>query len=198
MSGACIPACQKLVGDEFFEAVARQHILSCPLSSASVSDYGEGFADTLSGLESVVSHTPYLPDLARVEWLVYQLSQSPWAATEFPFDLLQQVSPERMADLLLVPSGLAGLVSAEYAVGDLWQWLQHGEGEPPSLSPGQHLAVIRREEGIGFANLSPVEAQLLTACYQNLPLGEIPQDWLSALGSLVEKELLSSFRLGAE
>ncbi|WP_434357561.1 DNA-binding domain-containing protein [Parasalinivibrio latis] len=192
------PACQKLVGEEFFEAVARRHILSYPLSTASVSDYGEGFADTLAGLEAVTSNTPYLPDLARVEWMVYRLSQFPWAANEFPFDLLQQVPPEQMGDLHLVPSGLVGLVSAEYAVGDLWQWLQHGEGDPPALSPGQHLAVIRREDGIGFATLTGTEAQLLAACYQNLTLGEIPQDWLSALGPLVEKQLLCSFRLDAE
>lgn len=59
-------------------------------------------------------------------------------------------------------------------------------------------AVIRREDGIGFATLTGTEAQLLAACYQNLTLGEIPQDWLSALGPLVEKQLLCSFRLDAE
>ncbi|MFI4995880.1 MAG: putative DNA-binding domain-containing protein [Hyphomicrobiales bacterium] len=60
------PAACRIVGVEFFRAMARAYVVSDPPSSPILLDYGAGFPDFIAGFEPAATLT-YLPDVARIE-----------------------------------------------------------------------------------------------------------------------------------
>jgi hypothetical protein len=64
---ATFPAVEKLVGPDFFSASARAYLDHDPPRSPLLFHYGETFGDFLDGLPPAAS-TPYLGDVARLEW----------------------------------------------------------------------------------------------------------------------------------
>ncbi|MCV6005031.1 DNA-binding domain-containing protein, partial [Escherichia coli] len=59
---------EALLGEECFEQIARQHVLSYPLKEGNVVHYGEGFQDTIMQFSQVIAQAPYSPEVARFEW----------------------------------------------------------------------------------------------------------------------------------
>lgn len=64
---ARFPVIERLVGDEFFRAMAQVYIAAEPPSSPILSRWGEGFANFLTEFPPVTG-LPYLADVARLEW----------------------------------------------------------------------------------------------------------------------------------
>jgi hypothetical protein len=64
---ATYPAVEKLVGADFFSASARVYLDQYPARSPLLFRYGEAFGDFLDGFPPALS-TPYLGDVARLEW----------------------------------------------------------------------------------------------------------------------------------
>lgn len=60
------PVVHRLVGDEFFRAMAGVYMRRQPPRSPVLADYGDRFADWLTAFEPAAT-LPYLPDMARVE-----------------------------------------------------------------------------------------------------------------------------------
>ena len=68
----CFPVCQSLMGEECFVQVGLRYIASNPSRSTWLQTYGAGFALFLSGLPGMKEYTPYMPDVAHAEYLLYQ------------------------------------------------------------------------------------------------------------------------------
>ena len=68
--GAAYPGVKTMVGEAFFDALARAYVVQSPPDSPLMIFYGAGFADFLSAFPPV-QQLPFLPDLARLErlWL---------------------------------------------------------------------------------------------------------------------------------
>ena len=65
------PIVAKIVGEEFFGGLAREYLRHHPSASGDLNEYGEAFA----GFVAAFPHTqdlPYLPDVARMEWLAHR------------------------------------------------------------------------------------------------------------------------------
>lgn len=62
------PVVQALVGEDFFRAMAREFIYASPPRSPVLAWYGSGFAEFIENFPPAAS-LPYLPDVARLEWL---------------------------------------------------------------------------------------------------------------------------------
>ena len=60
------PAVKRIVGEEFFRAMAQAYVSAEPPNSAVLLDYGATFPDFIAGFAPAASH-PYLPDVARIE-----------------------------------------------------------------------------------------------------------------------------------
>lgn len=74
------PVVNALVGEEFFRAMAAEFVRSSPPRSAVLAWYGKHFAEFLASYPPV-ARLPYLPDMARFEWL---FSESLHAAEALP------------------------------------------------------------------------------------------------------------------
>jgi hypothetical protein len=60
------PAVHRIVGPEFFQAMARAYIVLEPPRSPILLDYGAGFPDFIGEFEPAAV-LPYLADVARIE-----------------------------------------------------------------------------------------------------------------------------------
>lgn len=64
------PTVQRLVGEDYFRALARLYVAAEPPTSRLLFEYGGGFADFVAAFEPA-RHLTFLPDVARLErhWL---------------------------------------------------------------------------------------------------------------------------------
>ncbi len=68
---AAYPIVRKIVGGEFFDALAREYARGYPAASGDLNEYGERLTEFVAAFP----HTQdllYLPDVARMEWLAHR------------------------------------------------------------------------------------------------------------------------------
>ncbi|PQZ95217.1 MULTISPECIES: DNA-binding domain-containing protein [Pseudomonas] len=141
---AAYPVTLRLVGDEFFRAMAGRYVQACPPDSPLMSEYGDTLAEFIQGFEPANS-VPYLADIARLERLRVRAYHAPDCLPLDQQAVLQtlqgQTDPGALR-LQLHPS-LATLDSA-YAVVAVWAAHQT-EGAIATLNPwhAQHALVVR-------------------------------------------------------
>jgi hypothetical protein len=93
------PVVQRLVGDEFFAAMASAFALDHPPSSPSFIFYGADFPDFIDGFASAAS-LPYLGDVARLENCWFEAYHAADAAPLSREDFAA-VAPETLVDVTL-------------------------------------------------------------------------------------------------
>jgi hypothetical protein len=77
------PVVQKLVGEEFFTAMAQEHLRAHPPASPLMMFYGEAMPAFLSAFPPV-AHLPYLADVARLELALRASYHAPDAVPSQP------------------------------------------------------------------------------------------------------------------
>ncbi|GAA5170787.1 DNA-binding domain-containing protein [Viridibacterium curvum] len=115
------PVICQIVGEDFFEGLARAYRDSHASRSGDLNEYGADFADFLAEFEHVAD-MPYLPAVAQLEWAVTEAER---AADHVPLSMAELASfaPEQLGDLQLGLQAAACLVRADFPVASIW--LQH-------------------------------------------------------------------------
>lgn len=130
---ARFPAVARLVGAEFFRAMAAVFIERAPPSSPALIGYGAAFADFLEHFPPV-AELPYLPGVARIEWLrsqAYHASDAPHAGAQ-ELAAAASCDPQHLY-VQLHPS--VGLVRSAYPVVSIWQ-TNANDAEVREIGPG--------------------------------------------------------------
>ena len=96
---AAFPAVHRIVGADFFRAMAGAYAVAEPPLSPILLEYGAGFADFISGFEPA-SRLPYLPDVARIERAWTEAYHAPDASPLEAADLMA-VDPDRFGAIRL-------------------------------------------------------------------------------------------------
>lgn len=117
--------CNRCVGEDYFNQLARHYLEQYPPKQADLHQYGEHFADYLEQLllqREELQALHYLPDLARLDWLCYQVyyaaNAQPWPAESF-----NVLTPEQQAEAILVLSPHCFLLKSHWNLMPLWQSL---------------------------------------------------------------------------
>ena len=132
----------RLVGDEFFRAMARVYVEEEPPKSAVLLRYGEGFPFFIAGFEPAQS-VPYLADVAAVEWAWHAAYHAADAAP-LPLDELAAVGASA-ADTMLQLHPSLSVVSSLYPAVSIWELHnQADEPGPTKLDKGGEDALIIR------------------------------------------------------
>ncbi|GGC03732.1 MNIO family bufferin maturase [Pseudoduganella buxea] len=138
---ASFPVIGQLVGADFLAALAREYGRAHPSASGDLNLFGEGFAAFLAGFEHV-SHLPYLPDMARLEWLLHRAHYAPDAP---PLDaaVFGTLAPEQFGECRLELHPGAVPFASPWAVVPLW--LAHGPegGAFPAIEAASWGVVCR-------------------------------------------------------
>lgn len=161
---AGFPVVRRLVGDEFFGAMAAIHLRAHPPRRPILMLYGADFPDFPAGFPPVM-HLGYLPCMARLE-LAMRHSYHAGDATPLP--------PEALglhlmtARLHLAPS--LRLLRSVWPIWSIWQANTTG-GATPQMRP-EDVVLLRPGFDPKPHLIPPATADFLAALLQNRTLGE--------------------------
>jgi len=116
--GAAYPVVRQVVGEAFFDGLARAYQRLVPSTSGDLFDYGAAFA----GFVAEFPHTqslPYLADLARLEW---QVHRAYGAEDAQPWDRqgLAQVAPARQSAICFAWAAGTAIVDSHFPIARVW------------------------------------------------------------------------------
>jgi hypothetical protein len=201
------PVTRRLVGVDFFRAMAEQFVASHPPNHGWLSAYGADFADFVAQYRPAAD-LGYLPDVARIEWARVRAANAP-DAPGLDLTALTRIGPEALEDLPLSLHVAASLVCSPFPAFDIWRAHQHNGGDDEQLPQidlaiGPQTTLVSRpaalEVGVGL--LRPGDAAFLRmlaghspfgAAYQAAVLEEADYDLASRLGDLVRMRALATF-----
>ena len=127
------PVVRRIVGDAFFESLARRYARSHPSRTGDLNEYGASLAQFLE-TDPDTRDLPYLPDVARLEWLAHRAY---YAADPAPFDF------SRPTQVRLAPA--CGLIESDWPIASIWE--AHRDGGRPelvNLASGPERALVHR------------------------------------------------------
>jgi uncharacterized protein len=112
------PIVRKIVGEEFFDAMAREYAREYPSQSGDLNRYGEQLARFLERFPHT-SDLPYLPDVARTEWLAHRAHFAE-DAPAFDISSLATLPDEQLAELKLRLSAACALLESRWPLARIW------------------------------------------------------------------------------
>lgn len=140
---AAFPAVCRIVGEEFFAAMARVYVALEPPRSPIMLDYGATFPDFIGTFEPANS-VQYLPDVARIEraWVeAYHTAE----ATPADPALLATIDSRSLPHLIFTLHPSVRVVRSSFPVVQIWLMNIDG-GEPRAVdifSGGENALVVR-------------------------------------------------------
>ena len=167
------PAIEKLVGDEYFSALAIEFAERHPPRSPIMAKYGNDFADFLAGFGPLGDY-PYLADVARIEFARVHAYH---AADVEPFLLHDEVS---IIEALDVPATLhpsVTIIASKQPALSIWRTqVEQAFSEPDSWESETGL-VWRRDDRVTERLVSTSELRLLDHFSRDAVFSELLQDF---------------------
>ncbi len=131
------PTVRKLVGDDFFKAMAGVFLRAHPPEDPRLATYGGKFPGFLAGFDPV-SHLPYLPDVARLD---LGLRQSYHAADVTPLSVVG-LDPAQVLELRPRLSPATLILRSRFAAYDIWRFNAEA-GAPKPGATAQDVLISR-------------------------------------------------------
>lgn len=160
---ATYPVLERIVGSEFLAAASRRYAQDYPSRHADLNAYGDQFAEFL-GRQADAAALPYLPDVARLEWLFQQVYGAPDAAPQ-NISRLAATPPETWGELRFRLHPAHALLASDWPVVRIWEVNQtsHIGNFAVDFSQAENALIQRRPAGIAVERLSAGELALLLA-----------------------------------
>lgn len=169
------PVTRRLVGEQFFDAMAARFIPSAPSQSPDLADFGADFPAFIGNFEPA-AELPYLPDVAVLEWAWHRAFH---AADEGSLDAAElreaaRGSAERIVFSLPVS---ARLIRSAYPIHRIWRVNQPGYAgdDRVDLAAGKDRLIVWRPSvrEIRIDELQADEWQLLTRIETQATLAQL-------------------------
>lgn len=164
------PVVARIVGLPFFHEAARQFILAVPSVSGDLNEFGGEFGDFLAAYPHAAG-LGYLPDVARMEWLVQQVF---YARETPPADLaiLGRIPQDRYGDLCFSVTPAHARMDSCWPLADIWRVNQADYlGEMAvDFSRGSQVLILRRNGLVYVEAIAAAEATLLDGLAAAQPL----------------------------
>ncbi|RDJ16984.1 DUF2063 domain-containing protein [Rhizobium grahamii] len=156
------PVVEKIVGAEFFAAMASEFIRHYPPRSPLLLSYGDEFPKFVASFEPA-TEIAYLPDVIRLEMA---RSRAYHAADAVPLDpsVLAAIDPEKLAGLVFEPHPSLSVLRSPHPVVTIWA-MNAGEIElgPIDDWQGEDALVTRAHLNVEVCRLPPGGAAFLEA-----------------------------------
>lgn len=187
-----------LVGETFFNAVARQFILRSPPQENNMMTYGNGFSEYLHDLEQL-KELPYVAEMARFEWLLEQTTNKKLQTDSLDLEQLKSIPTDQLENISFQIATQVSIFSSKQNIQHLYNMIIRQQIQETDLNQTCYLALKKQENfSVELILLSEAEFLLLQQIMQHKTMGTIaPQSLLEALPQLLEKNLLHGFILTA-
>lgn len=187
-----------LVGETFFNAVARQFILRHPPQENNMMTYGNGFSEYLDDLEQL-KELPYVAEMARFEWLLEQTTNKKLQTDSLDLEQLKSIPTEQLENISFQIATQVSIFSSKQNIQHLYNMIIRQQIQETDLNQICYLALKKQQNfSVELILLSEAEFLLLQQIMQHKKMGTIaPQSLLEGLPQLLEKNLLHGFTLTA-
>lgn len=196
------PVVRSLVGADFFHAMAREFIHRSPPRSPVLAWYGAEFAEFVAGFPPAAA-LPYLPDVARLEWLRVEAWQAADAAPLPPAELETLLArTERLPGTSFVLHPALRTLRSIHPVVSLWA--AHQTDNPAAalqridLGCGEAAVLVRPALAVDVIPVEPGAAVFIARLQAGLPLGAAIDgeafDLPAALALLIRHDALAGIR----
>ena len=140
---AAYPVVAKLVGEEFFRAMAQGFFRAEQARAGSLALYGVGFADFIDGFDAAAS-VPYLSDIARLERARLEVLHE---ADDVVLDAgVLATLGDDLATCRFVAHGACRLVRSAFPIHAIWvrqQADQNGKEAAPIVQQAENVLITR-------------------------------------------------------
>jgi hypothetical protein len=162
------PVIERLLGAEFFAALAPLFVAAHPPASPRLFEWGGAFPDFLRTFPPLAG-LPYLADVARLELARGVAYHAADLAPLSPAALAALAVAPDTARLALHPS--VQVIASDHAVGTIWAANQPGS-PPRDITDRPEVVAVLRDRGLSVQvwPLTPPEAAFVTALRDSLPL----------------------------
>jgi len=167
------PVIGQLVGAEFLAALAAEYGAVYPSGDGDLNGFGEWFGDFLATFPHVAD-MPYLPDMARLEWLLHRAHGAP-DAPALDTTAFAALSPAQFAAARVPLHPAASPFASRWAVVPLWLAHQSdSSADFPDIDVPSHglvcrprwRAMVERETAAGHAALALLaEGETIAAAF---------------------------------
>lgn len=168
--GQRFPVVRRLVGDDFFNGMARAFIATTLPESPLMFAYGDGFPDFIAGFGPAAA-LPYLADTARLEAL---WTRAYHAADIVPLDVeaLARLAPERLDGATLIPHPAAALVRSKFSIGTIWQAHQGDEVRVQTVFEPESIVITRPDIEVAVHVIAEADAVFAAALLRGGSIGD--------------------------
>jgi hypothetical protein len=165
------PVCERLVGEEFFAAMAREFVRGAPPRSPLLHFYGDALANFIGAFPPAAS-VPYLADVARLEY-AYGLAYHAADAAPLKSERIQDFPQEHWGDLAFVLHPSLQLVASRWPIVAIWATNTHdADVKPVDLDIGEDALIVRPALDVEVRRLPPGGFVFLTALSHGTTLGD--------------------------
>jgi len=197
---AGFPATRKLVGDEFFAAMAREFLRAHPPKTRIMMLYGDEFADFIAGF-APAQQLGYLPDVARLEQAIRQSYHAADAAAIDAAPLAQMDEASLLA-LRFEFAPAVHLLRSDWPIHAIWA-ANMQDGPKPKMQ-AEAVIVLRPVYDPAPALLPPHTDQVIWALHAGARLGDAlgaatgPIDLVEVLKLLLQGGAITGMRGDAD
>jgi hypothetical protein len=173
------PAAERIVGPDFFRAMAAVFIRLHPPRSPLLLAYGDDFPDFAAGFEPA-REIAYLADVMRLEAARTRAYHAADAAPLAP-QVLAEIEPDRLGGVILVPHPSLSVVSSLHPAVTIWA-MNAGERtvEPVTDWRGEDALVLRPNMIVDVVPLPPAGASFFRHLAEGRTLAEAASAAMSA------------------
>jgi hypothetical protein len=174
------PVVNKLVGTEFFNQLAQSFIRQYPPKVGCLLSFGSEFAGFITDYEPA-SSLPYLPDVARLEWLWHEVFHEADAAT-LDVTTLAGISPDYYGGLGFTLHPTVRLFESSYPILHIWQVNQEDYQDDGTVNldeGGCQLLIYRPGLEVEIVALREVEHKFLCLLDADLTLTQAVEEVIS-------------------
>lgn len=177
---ANFPAVCRIVGEEFFQAMARAYVVSQPPASPILLDYGGEFANFIAAFEPAAT-LPYLPDVARIERAWTEAYHALEAVPLGP-EALSGIPSDRVAEIRFTVHPSGRVVRSRFPALTIWRMnIDDGVPNPVDFDSGGEDALIARPEAdVEVRSMPPGGAEFLAALVNGKSLTEAAKSAMNA------------------
>ncbi len=166
------PVSCAMVGEEFFNSMARIYIRSHTPDSGNLHDFGEHLPSFIESMPEL-SNYPYLSALAEIDWACHQAFHSV-SATALDISSLGDFSPDNYEDLQFEFHPSIHTVKSKYPIFDIWDFATsngHADTIPNIKSEGQQVLIHRSKSGVKVVNIEDELFQMIKSLREHKTLG---------------------------
>jgi hypothetical protein len=199
---AAYPVIRQVVGEAFFDGLARAYQRAVPSTSGDLNDYGAAFDRFVADFPHTQS-LPYLPDLARLEWAVHRAYGAEDAGA-CDRQALARVAPAQQPTIRFEWAAGTAIVDSRFPIARVWLIHQPGfDGEFSVDWAVRECALVSREgfrvvvTALGAADAAFIASSLagaaLGACAEAALAADVSFDLGTLLARLMASNLICGF-----